>query len=170
VNRVTPLETRGAVAMSGIMGYELALWELTPEEKSAIKKQIGFYKSIQHLILNGDFFRLVSPFGSKEAAWMFVSGDQREAVVFYFQILARANSPAKILHLKGLHPLTKYVEINSGLTLYGDELIYGGIRVPELTGDFRSVVLQFRAGEKPPARGNQTTFTRVAGHGDFPPM
>ena len=95
--------------------------------------------------MNGDFFRLLSPFEGNETAWMFISSDKREAVVFYFQVLARANTHAKILYLRGLDPLKNYIEIDSGLAFGGDGLMYAGIKVPELKGDFQSVVLQLRA-------------------------
>lgn len=39
--RITPLHTRGVVAMSGIFGYELDLLKLTEEEKDEVRSQIG---------------------------------------------------------------------------------------------------------------------------------
>ena len=46
--RFTSLETRGAVAMSGVFGYELDLTQMTEDEKQAVKEQIAFYKEIRH--------------------------------------------------------------------------------------------------------------------------
>ncbi|MGB3721144.1 MAG: alpha-galactosidase, partial [Hyphomicrobiaceae bacterium] len=57
VGRVTPLETRGHVALSGNFGYELDLTKFTEEEKEIVKAQIALYKEIRHLVQFGDFYR-----------------------------------------------------------------------------------------------------------------
>src|SRR5690606_8887033 len=62
VGRVTPLETRGHVALSGNFGYELDLTKFTEEEKEVVKAQIALYKDVRHLVQFGDFYRLLSPF------------------------------------------------------------------------------------------------------------
>jgi alpha-galactosidase len=81
VDRITPLETRGHVAMSGNFGYELDLTKFTEEEKATVKEQVAIYKEIRHLVQFGDFYRLLSPFVGNETAWMFVSDDRKEAFV-----------------------------------------------------------------------------------------
>ena len=78
--------TRGAVAMSGIFGYELDLADLTKDEKELVKQQVKFYKAHRHLIQYGDFYRLESPFeGGSKVAWEFVSPDKSEALLFTFR-------------------------------------------------------------------------------------
>lgn len=57
VGRVTPLQTRFIVAMSGNLGYEMDLAQISDEEKEAIKEQIAFYKSIREVIQKGSFYR-----------------------------------------------------------------------------------------------------------------
>ena len=42
--RITPLHTRGVVAMSGTFGYELDLLKLTEEEKDEVRSQIGEFR------------------------------------------------------------------------------------------------------------------------------
>lgn len=61
VHRITPLETRGHVAMSGNFGYELDLTKLTEAEREDIRKQVSEYKELRMLIQYGDFYRLLSP-------------------------------------------------------------------------------------------------------------
>ncbi len=39
--RVTPLQTRGIVAMSGAFGYEMDLSKCTDEEKEAVREQVA---------------------------------------------------------------------------------------------------------------------------------
>lgn len=87
VHRITPLETRGHVAMSGNFGYELDLTKLTEAEREDIRKQVSEYKELRMLIQYGDFYRLLSPFEGNETAWMFVSADKKEAFATYFQVL-----------------------------------------------------------------------------------
>ena len=42
--RITPLHTRGVVAMSGTFGYELDLLKLTEEEKDEVRSEIGEFR------------------------------------------------------------------------------------------------------------------------------
>ncbi|MCQ2506894.1 MAG: alpha-galactosidase [Lachnospiraceae bacterium] len=56
--RVTPLETRFAMASMGVFGYELNLCDLSSEEKNKIKEQVEFYKKWRHILQWGDFYRL----------------------------------------------------------------------------------------------------------------
>ena len=44
VDRITPIETRGVVAMSGNFGYELDITKLPESEKEIIKEQVKLYK------------------------------------------------------------------------------------------------------------------------------
>lgn len=45
MGRMTPLETRGLVAMMGNLGYELDLTNLSDEEKATIANQVNLYKN-----------------------------------------------------------------------------------------------------------------------------
>ncbi|UOF88684.1 alpha-galactosidase [Fodinisporobacter ferrooxydans] len=145
VHRITSLKMRGDVAMSGNFGYELDVTKFTEEEKEIAKNQVEMYKQLRHLIQFGDMFRLLNPFAGNEAAWMFVSEDQSEAFVAYFQVLAEANAPVKTLRLKGLHSQTAYEIIETGEIYGGDELMYVGLTVPVLHGDFQSFVFRLQA-------------------------
>ncbi|MFB5165821.1 alpha-galactosidase [Parageobacillus toebii] len=140
VHRITSLEMRGHVAMSGNFGYELDLTKLSEEEKAIVKQQVAFYKDIRRLVQFGTFYRILSPFEGNETAWMFVSEDKSEAFVAYFRVLAEANAPLSFLRLKGLDPNKDYEITGSGEVYGGDELMYVGLNVPERRGDFISVI------------------------------
>lgn len=129
VGRITPLEFRGDVAMSGNFGYELDLTKFTEEEKEIVKQQVAFYKQIRGLVQKGDLYRLKSPFEGNESAWMFVSVDKKEALVYCFQVMAVPNAPLRSLRLDGLHPELEY-EVQSGNS--GDKYILGGDRLMKL--------------------------------------
>ncbi|MCX7714445.1 MAG: alpha-galactosidase [Clostridia bacterium] len=142
--RVSSLKMRGDVASSGNLGYELDVGILTDTEKDIICKQIDFYKNIRPLVLFGDFYRLISPFEGNDAAWMFVSEDKDEAVVFYFGILSVPNSSVKRLKLRGLDENADYELVGGNVCYGGDRLMYAGINITNIRGDFSSYVMQFK--------------------------
>ncbi|MDQ0874925.1 alpha-galactosidase [Paenibacillus sp. V4I3] len=140
VHRETSLEMRGDVAMSGNFGYELDLTRFTDEEKEIVKKQIADYKHIRPLVQFGDMYRLLSPFEGNETAWMIVSEDKTQAMVAYFRVLAEPNAPLKTLRLKGLNPSFDYQIAGLDGEYPGDHLLYAGLPVSGLHGDFQSKI------------------------------
>lgn len=144
VNRITSLETRGNVAMSGNLGYELDVTKMSDEEKVAVKKQVNLYKEIRNTIQFGDFYRLKSPFEANETAWMFVSEDGKEAIVYYFRVLAEANVDYKPIKLKGIDVNSEYKLMDDERVFGGDELMYVGLNIPDLQGDFQSYAWKFK--------------------------
>jgi alpha-galactosidase len=136
---------RGHVAMSGNFGYELDLTKFTDDEKALVKEQVATYKSLRHLVQFGDQYRLLSPFEGNETAWMVVAGDKREAMLAWFRVLAIAHQPLRRLRLKGLDPERDYVLEATGEVYGGDELMNAGICLPQLKGDFQSLLWRFTA-------------------------
>ncbi|GGG81545.1 alpha-galactosidase [Paenibacillus radicis (ex Gao et al. 2016)] len=145
VGRSTPLETRGNVALSGNFGYELDLTKFTEDEKTVVKDQVAFYKEVRHLVQFGDFYRLKSPFEGNDTAWMFVSKDKQEALVFFMTVLRQPYHPLNRFTLKGLNPELDYTLQATGESYGGDELMYAGLPFPQFHGDFESKVYRFIA-------------------------
>ena len=150
--RTTPLETRGNVAYFGTFGYELDLNLLSDEEIEIVKKQITFMKQYRDLIqVEGDFYRLLSPFAGNDAAWMVVSRDQTEAIAGFYQRLNKINASWLRLRLQGLSEDSLY-EVSRNVLgetksyqAYGSELMYAGIPIDreelnEKGGDFASLL------------------------------
>jgi alpha-galactosidase len=142
VYRNTPLETRGHVAMFGNFGYELDITKSSPDEIAEIQKQVDSYHQVKNIIHFGDFYRLLSPFEGNETAWMAITKDQKKAVVAYYRTLACPNPPLTRLKCKGLCETYDYKIIESGEILGGDMLLYAGINLPILQGDFTSILLR----------------------------
>jgi alpha-galactosidase len=142
--RLTPLETRGSVAMSGIFGYELDITALSEEEKETVRGQAAFYKEHRRLIQTGDLYRLKSPFKDgrnegNETAWIVVSPGKDRALVFYARTLAVPNPGLAVLTLAGLEGgFTYRVSGKTSYTVSGEVLMQAGIRLPPLWGDFQS--------------------------------
>lgn len=145
VERTTPLTFRGDVAMSGNFGYELDLTRFTEEEKETAKRQIALYKEIRGLVQQGDLYRLQSPFEGNETAWMFVSPDQSEALLFYFRVLAEPNGPLRSVKLQGLDPAKDYEVVGSGEVYGGDRLMNAGLSMASVRGDFSSKMVHLKA-------------------------
>ena len=138
VNRTTPIETRGVVAMSGNFGYELDITKLTSEEKEIIKEQVNIYKQIRNTVQFGKFYRLLSPFEGNETAWMFISDDKKEIIVSFVRTLSIPNCKLKSLKLVGVDENAKYEIQDENIIVFGDELINIGLNIPEMTGDYVS--------------------------------
>lgn len=138
VHRITPLHTRGVVAMAGSFGYELDVTKMTDEEKEEVKLQVEFYKNIRKTIQFGDLYRLKSAFDSNEAAWMNISKDGNNLVVSYVKKYAEANVLPKRLKLKVLDENSLYEVSETGEVFGGDELMYIGLEIGELNGDYQA--------------------------------
>ncbi|MDG0791651.1 alpha-galactosidase [Cohnella ginsengisoli] len=144
VHRVTSLKMRGDVAMSGNFGYELDLTKFTPEEKEEVKAQVAAYKELRELVQFGDLYRLKSPFEGNDTAWAIVSADKSEAFVAFFRVLAQPNAPIDWLRLAGLDPNADYEIVGTGERFGGDQLMYAGLPVPQLEGDFQSATWRIK--------------------------
>ncbi len=146
--RVTPLQTRGIVAMSGAFGYEMDLGKCTVEEKEIIREQVDVYKTHYDLIHNGDYYRL-SPPGTESlyTAWAHVSPDRREALVSLVTGGTRPAPPFCTLRLKGLDPTLNYrVQRDGGTAVYSGETLMGaGYPLPLFHGDYQSLQIYLTA-------------------------
>lgn len=153
-NRVTPLKTRGNVALFGAFGYELDLNQLSQEELQEVAEQVAFYKLYRHLLLDGLFYRHRSPFEGNDCAWSLVSRNQELALFAYYKILNQVNRPYQRICLSGLNPQALYQVENQIYT--GQELMTIGLSLTdascgqeladsdEKTSDFDSKVFVLR--------------------------
>ena len=154
--RVTPLSTRANVAYFGTFGYELDLNLLSDREMEMVKEQIEFMKENRELIqMDGDFYRLRSPFEGNDTAWMVVSQDKKQAIAGFYQKLNKVNASWLRLKLQGLDKERLY-DVQCEETIYqayGDELMYVGIpldreRLNKKGGDFASLIFVLKEAEK----------------------
>ena len=144
VQRVTPFETRGLVAMSGTFGYELDMTKLSDAEKEMVKEQTKTYHKYYPLVAEGDYYRLLSRLPQNEAdSWMFVSKDKTKALLFYVRVLAYPNEKSRLLRLQGLDS-EKLYEID-GKRYTGAVLMNAGVRIPGGMHDFTSLVMEIEA-------------------------
>lgn len=138
VGRITPLATRGNVAMiGGAFGYELDLTKLSEKELDEISQQIETYHSIRETIQFGQLYRLKKTTNTWAANY--VSQDKNQAVFTFIKILAKPEAPLLHVRLKGLDPDALYECPQLGETFYGDELMNIGLAMPHVQQDYFSV-------------------------------
>ena len=128
--RVTPMQTRFAVALGGSFGYELDPRKLTEEERATLHEQIAFANATQRLRLYGAFHRLRSPFEGNETAWMSVAPDRSEALFTYVRNRAVPNALPSLVKLRGLDAAKRYRIAETGEVYGGDELMNVGLCCP----------------------------------------
>ena len=142
MGRITPLETRGGVAMMGNLGYELDLTSLTQEEKDVIAAQIAHYKDIRPVVQFGQQYRLINPeAGSNEAAVQF--NYENKVLATYIRVLSTVETVETTLKLKNLEQDANYILQGTGQVYSGAELMYAGITVVLPQGDFLSKQFYF---------------------------
>lgn len=106
--RVTPLETRFAVASAGILGYELNLADAKPEDLEEIKAQTELYKKWRRTLQFGRFYRLEKLSKTDLVRWNIVSRDKKKAVGFKVQTLCRPNFTNQRFRTRGLKEQAMY--------------------------------------------------------------
>lgn len=142
--RVISMETRGIVAMAGVLGYELDLGRLSLEEKEIVKEQIRKYRTYSGLVQKGLYYRLTNPFEDSTAAWEFISEDGSEALVSVVMQEIHGNMTANYVRLKGLVSGRSYQDQESGNIYDADALMEVGIPLPLRVGEYQAYQYYFK--------------------------
>ena len=142
VNRTTPLETRGYVAMGGQLGYELDVTKMSDEELAEVKLQIDEYKEVRSVIHNGDMYRIESPFESENCSWAYVAEDKSEAVLFVFKLMVHTSTLPRRVRLRGIDTEAHYRLRGSDEVYSGAVLENYGIKIDQKR-DFDATMLIF---------------------------
>ncbi|MBP5532214.1 MAG: alpha-galactosidase, partial [Lentisphaeria bacterium] len=145
VGRVTPLKTRGDVAMMGAFGYELDLAELSETDVAEIRRQIEIAREDEKLMLEGDFLRLGSPLTDNLSGWQIVAKDKQAFTVTAVRIMSRPNPSHERLRLRGLDAGALYRDLESGECFSGAFLMNVGVYFPIVKADFASFRRRFQA-------------------------
>ncbi len=142
VGRVTSLETRGWLAMSGNFGYELDLQTLSDTEIRTVKQQINFYQNHRQLFQFGQFYRLQAPNAHFASAWLFTNDE--EAIAIYFNGLSRPAMPTNYLKMHYLDPEAIYEDMTTQQQYSGAELNQAGVLIPRVKEDFHTHVFHWK--------------------------
>jgi alpha-galactosidase len=94
------------VALSGAFGVDRDVQKMSPEERKTVAAGAKLYKeSLRELVLQGDLFRLESPYEQPRAVLSYLSSDRSRAVVFAYQLGETAFGP---IRPRGLDPARRY--------------------------------------------------------------
>ncbi len=143
--RMTPFETRAAIAHLGATGYELDAAKFTEAEKAAVRAQTGRYRADQALVLSGDLWRIEDPFTSNFFAFNLVSKDKTRAKLSCYRRMGRVNNEIRPIRMKGLDPVKRYRCPELGVALSGETLMRLGFVPAFPAGDFQALEYHFEA-------------------------
>lgn len=127
-NKDAGIKYKVNVAMMGKLGFDINLHDISADELKYCKRSIQEYNSLKPAILDGDQYRLVSPYEGNHAATMYVTKDQKEAVVFAFDIYPRFAEKLYNVVMQGLNVSATYKveEINRMDGTQGEIKEYSG--------------------------------------------
>ena len=131
-NRGTSIKFRTDVAMMCKLGFDIKLEDMNQNEHLYCDLAVKNYNRLKPVILEGDMYRLVSPYGSNHTSSMFVGKDKKTAAVFAFDIHPRYAEKTLPVRLQGLDADKMYrvKEINmmpgSGSSLKGNDQAFSG--------------------------------------------
>lgn len=112
--RVTPLESRFAVAGVGLLGYECNLCDASKEDMEEIKAELALYKKWRSVLQFGDWYRLYeesqkqSIYDTDIIKWCIVSPDKSKAAGITLQGQALSNYAHHSFRTKGLAEDKRY--------------------------------------------------------------
>lgn len=141
-NKNTSVKFRTDVASMCKLGFDIGLKDMTADELAYCQDAVTNWKRLQPAIMDGDQYRLVSPYETNHMAVNYVSKDQKKAVLFAYDVYPRFQEKLINVKLQGLDPNKTYKveEINlmpgvdsalksNGQTYTGDYLMKVGIEV-----------------------------------------
>lgn len=142
--RITPMKTRGVVAMAGTFGYELDLGHLSEEEKEEVRRQIREYRQFSQLVQTGLYYRLTNPFEDSLAAWEFVSRDQSEALISAVAQEIHGYMIIPYLKLRGLKSGALYQDQQTGRIYPADALMDMGLPIMPVKEEYAATQIHLK--------------------------
>jgi len=148
------LKYKTDVAMSGKLGYDIRVNEMTAEELTFSKTAVQNYNRLKELIWSGDLYRLISPYEEERSVLMYISQDKSRSLLFSYALHPRFSTRFSPVRLNGLDPNKSYKlnEINKmpgirsffpseGKTFSGDYLMKIGVSLPN-NNELTSAVIE----------------------------
>ena len=110
----------------------MKLEEMSKDEQTFCRNTVRNYNVLKPVILEGDQYRLVSPYSGNHTSTMYVGKDQHKAVIFAFDVYPRYAEKSLPVCLQGLDADKMYRvnEINrmpgANSSLAGDGQLFSG--------------------------------------------
>lgn len=141
-NRSASIKFRTDVASMCKLGFDIGIKELSAEELEFCQTAVANWKRLQAVVMDGEQYRLVSPYEANHMAVNYVGSDKSKAVLFAYDVHPRYCEKLMPVKLQGLDPHRSYKveEINlmpgkessldaDGKVFTGDFLMKVGIDV-----------------------------------------
>ena len=137
-NKNTSMKFRLDVASMCKLGFDIDMASLSPDDYKLCQVAVANYKRLKPVILDGDMYRLVSPYECNHAAVSYVAKDRKRTVVFAYDLHPRYKEPVLNVRLQGLDPLQTYsikeLNLTEGQTGFsgsftGDYLMKVGLKL-----------------------------------------
>lgn len=107
-NKNTTVKFRTDVAAMCKLGFDIGLKELSADELTYCQQAIANWKRLQPAVMDGDQYRLVSPYETNHAAIDYVDKSKKMAVLFAYDLAPRFQEKLPAVKLKGLDPNMRY--------------------------------------------------------------
>ena len=113
-NKNTSVKFRTDVASMCKLGFDIDLKTMSKADYAYTQSAVANWRRLQDVILNGELYRLVSPYETNHAAVNYVSQDKGKSVVFAYDLHPRYQEPVRNVRLQGLDANRMYTvkEIN----------------------------------------------------------
>ncbi|WP_300725735.1 alpha-galactosidase [uncultured Bacteroides sp.] len=141
-NKSASIKFRTDVASMCKLGFDIGLKELSADELAFCQEAVANWKRLVPAIMDGQQYRLVSPYETNHMAVNYVSPDKSKAVLFAYDIYPRYQAKLIPVKVQGLDPnkMYKVEEINlmpgtestletNGKVFSGDYLMKVGLEV-----------------------------------------
>lgn len=141
--RIIPLEFRFHSAMMGTLGIGCNILKYSKEDDEIAKKLISEYKTIRHIIQEGDFYRLENTSSNDYYLYQYLK--KNESVVFVFLPQSKIGHRGTRVKLRGLESDKKYTLEYLGKTIEktGEYLMNYGVDI-RLEGDYSSCIIKLK--------------------------
>ena len=107
-NKDASIKFRTDVAMMCKLGFDIKMSDLNPNEQVYCRQAVTEYNRLKPVILEGDLYRLVSPYGSNHTSSMYVNKNKNQAIVFAFDVYPRYGEHILPVRLQGLEANKMY--------------------------------------------------------------
>jgi len=107
-NKTASIKFRTDVAMMCKFGFDISLKEMSNDEQKFCSEAVSNYNRLKKVILDGNFYRLVSPYQGNHTSVMHVGQDKNKAVLFAYDINPLYKEKYYPIKMQGLDPAKKY--------------------------------------------------------------
>lgn len=113
-NKTASIKYKVDVASQGKLGFDIKLTDMSGDDLLFCQQAVENYKALRPTIMEGDLYRLVSPFTTKHSVNQYVNKQKTQSVVFAFNTYPDYAERNNAVLLEGLdaNRMYKVTEIN----------------------------------------------------------